>query len=213
MNGESPDAFLARMDAKAAKQRYFTGLELAAFEARVNPKKPPAPPRPAKAKRVTLRSGVPRIVRPTHCTCCGREMRSGHEELREGTIRYGAGGKCATCYGRPYTEQRKMGPPNCLTCERPMRHTGQLLEDHPGTVKHVGNGLCGKCTNRQGRTDIVEHSKPPSDCVDCGKPMRTSNQRLADFPGTTAHRGQGVCDGCTKKRKRAGTWIPKAMVS
>lgn len=214
MTEDEIERWRARQDEKAAKQRYFSGLERTAFEVRVNPKKAKkvrqrAEPKPRQ--RVTV-SPARRLTPPTHCITCGRKMRRSHEELTPDTIRYGGLGKCSTCYSKPYAKARVKPPANCTVCDRPMRYTGQRLEDHPGTVKHVGNGMCGKCTNRAGRTDVVEHTKPPEHCLDCGKKMRTSSQLLADFPGTVAHRGQGVCDGCTKARKRAGTWVPKAMV-
>jgi hypothetical protein len=214
MTDEELDAWRARRDEKAAQQRHFAELERLAYEQRVNPKKA------AKAARVT-QALLPRRVKvtpakrltpPTHCITCGREMWRSHEGAREGAIKYGGGGKCSTCYSRPYAAERAKSPESCVDCGRAMRHTNQRLEDYPGTVKHSGHGRCAMCSRRHGRDDVRRRDAAPEKCLDCDRPMRTSDQLLADAPGTVLHRGQGLCDTCTTKRKRKGTWIPKALV-
>lgn len=49
-------------------------------------------------------------------------------------------------------------------------------------------------------------------CIECKRPMRSSRQRLQDFPGTVAHNSKGMCMGCHsreyRQKKKAAVTAP-----
>lgn len=212
------EAWRARQDEKAAKLRRFTELDKAAYEARVNPKKAAkvAAPKKTRTRRVIVRAASSGISsRPDDCVTCGRPMRASGAPPEEGTVKYGGRGLCATCWSRPYSAERLPMPEACHDCGRPLRHTDQRLEDFPGTLKHVGNGLCKMCENRRGRGPLLgtRVNSAPTNCRGCERPLRNTSQSAAEKPGSVRHMSQGFCAPCVKVRKRAGTWVPKALVS
>lgn len=49
-------------------------------------------------------------------------------------------------------------------------------------------------------------------CLDCGVPMRPAGRTEAEFPGTVAHYGRGLCSPCSYLRLKAGTLGELALI-
>lgn len=155
MRGESPEAFIERMQAKAERARYFIGLEAAAAESQrtargatklvPKPKKEPAAkkPRPTAPKPARVRTGV-RV-----CTgVCGRMIRPPKTKIADypGTVRYEADGKCWSCTHAPQGTRHLATPPTCVACDFPLRRSREPFRE--GTRRHMGKGMCTTCYKR-----------------------------------------------------------------
>jgi len=40
-------------------------------------------------------------------------------------------------------------PDACVSCKEPMRKSGTLASDFPGTVRHLAGGVCAPCIRLQ----------------------------------------------------------------
>ena len=47
------------------------------------------------------------------------------------------------------------------------------------------------------------------DCLDCHRPMRGSRHKAAEHPGTVSYCSNGLCQGCTRRRRRTGQPMPE----
>lgn len=91
------------------------------------------------------------------------------------------------------------------TCGRPLRKSGILLADMPGSVRAFSGSKCKACT-------AAEKPKKPAlevdPCKSCGHPLRPSHVPLTDRPGTKVHGGRGLCHTCRKRMLPDGTVRP-----
>ncbi|QHO91955.1 hypothetical protein CWT12_12420 [Actinomyces sp. 432] len=55
----------------------------------------------------------------------------------------------------------------------------------------------------------IDWSQGPVPCVDCGRPMRPSHVRRAEWPGTLTCHGHGRCSSCAAKLRRAEAQEPE----
>lgn len=106
---------------------------------------------------------------------------------------------------------------NCANpeCGHPLRPKGTSLEDHPGTKKHGGYGLCSACYIRQWRksgktytenTEDPRQYDPWGKCAHCKRPMRPHKAKAVDHPGTYTYGGYGHCGACRGRKLRTGTY-------
>jgi hypothetical protein len=113
-----------------------------------------------RIRRRAPRDGPRPATRPSSCVGCGRPMRDAHARVADapGTVVFKGLGLCATCHERarrrgelPSKRLRDPHPTACVCCGRPMRSGHQTIKDAPGTVRHVGRGLCQSCWDREKR--------------------------------------------------------------
>lgn len=78
----------------------------------------------------------------------------------------------------------------CSTCYRPLRTTGELSGDHPGTVRSQRQKLCGGCFLTQGKPRL---KKPEISELEHAHNVRNLNNFMARIKGTSkakvSHRG------------------------
>lgn len=99
---------------------------------------------------------------------------------------------------------------NCKDCGRPMRTTGKTRADYPGTIRHAGRGLCGRCHRhhqKAGTLNTMHPVKPTPapECNQCGVALRTKRDNPDDHPYTRMRAGRGLCSTCYARHHRAGT--------
>lgn len=93
-------------------------------------------------------------------------------------------------------------PDACVECGIPLKNP-RYGPPPEGFRKHAGKGLCVRC--------YKPSRKPRSaglmvrNCRDCGRPMRSQHERLADHPGTVQHSGRGLCKTDYNKHLATGT--------
>ena len=122
-----------------------------------------------------------------------------------------AQGVCAACYER--RRRRAAGskpimrrPDKCIVCEREMYSSSQT-KPKPSAVQYRGNGMCSTCA-RGGKPKTFREPSP-SECIDCGVPMRPYNRSEADHPGTRKHASKGRCTVCYGRHIRGTDKKPK----
>lgn len=99
---------------------------------------------------------------------------------------------------------------NCKDCGRPMRTTGKTRADYPGTIRHAGRGLCGRCHKHRAKAGTL-HEVPttvgsaPTQCKECHVTLRSKLHTQEDRPETRARAGRGFCSTCYARHHRAGT--------
>jgi len=107
---------------------------------------------------------------------------------------------------------------NCLRCRRPGRPQNELIAHWPGTVKIRGRGLCTSCWRAAESAGQLEDypklDRAPSNPIDrwttkscagrCGKTVRYTRLKAADWPGTVGDKGGGNCYECHKELAHNG---------
>lgn len=65
-------------------------------------------------------------------------------------------------YGKDWDRFDLNGARKCRLCRKPMRHRMSNLTDFPGTVRHLGNGMCDTC-HLGSRGIVRKKTKTPED--------------------------------------------------
>lgn len=131
------DERYAIIEARREQARYFTGLEKAAQKA---------------ARRGTLVIRT-KVSKPAGAKLVPRQDRQSSQRALDELDRIVAGRKGPKKpyqrkprgQWRPKSGRPKTSPDNCVRCERPFRPRRAKIADYPGTVYHVGHGLCRTC--------------------------------------------------------------------
>jgi hypothetical protein len=108
---------------------------------------------------------------------------------------------------------------NCKRCNRPVRSRGELLKDHPGTVKSPGRQLCEPCHRAawaDGTLDTYPRTgttPPATCCAVCEAPARADGVTAQEAPGTVRIKHGGLCHSCYAKRSHNGQARPFGPVA
>ena len=103
---------------------------------------------------------------------------------------------------------------NCRRCDRAIRSRGELLKDHPGTVKSPGRGLCETCHHGALADGTLESydrrsTRPAATCCAvCDAPVRPAGVTAKEAPGTVRIKHGGLCHSCYGKRSHNGQARP-----
>lgn len=106
---------------------------------------------------------------------------------------------------------------NCKRCQRPLRSTTETLADYPGTLKSKGRCLCTSChrdavaegilddypVTPTGPQDVDTWTTQPC-WGNCGKTVRRSRLKAADYPGTVMDQGGRRCYQCRQEQFHNG---------
>lgn len=94
--------------------------------------------------------------------------------------------------------------PACTECGKHMRPRNAKLDDYPGTVPRRGYGRCYACRTRAKapKPDNLLGVDALPVCSNCGRPMRPSHARIADWPGTVMRQRPDMCVPCVRHPER-----------
>lgn len=104
---------------------------------------------------------------------------------------------------------------NCLKCHRPVRPRESKAEDYPPDTLRAGSkGLCGPCY-RTARKDgtVDDYDALPTRTAGwetqpcqgrCGRIVRRTRLKLADYPGTISETRSGRCGPCYQEQMHNG---------
>lgn len=131
-------------------------------------------------KRRREAGAQPVARRPDNCTLCGRQVYSTSQPKPNAeAVAYGGHGKCSGCNkrGKP-VPPRKPRPAECIDCGIPLRPSGSIPDDHPGTRTHSAKGRCTVCYGRHLRGTDKPAIEAPTPDVDPA--LEAFNRRRAE---------------------------------
>lgn len=105
------------------------------------------------------------------CRECQRNLRPHGSNANEhpGTLQNYGRSLCVSCYRARQANgtldalhvERQAPNTHCAgPCGRPLRKSGTLLRDHPGTVAHVTRSMCATCARKAQDADYVPAVDP-----------------------------------------------------
>lgn len=185
MRGETQDAFLERMFAKADQQRRFIRLEeeaaLATVQAKKNPREHAAAVKTAQRRAASGNSARLQSVRDAQLA---KKRESRERAARERTPRAERIPVATICAG---------------ACGRSLRPSWAKESQLPGTSQEFRAGKCYACTK-----GTTPRRKPPAECQRCRRAFRNK----ANPTGEVKHFSTGLCAYCYTHRDAEGQDVP-----